>query len=201
MSSSAPRGKKAQRAAERRAAAARAKKRKRTMYFGVLAVVLVGVVVALWPKPLPEVLASVETFPDLGQDHVDPATQNPEYNSDPATSGPHSANPAPCGVFRQPIPDLNQVHDLEHGAVAILYQPEIDPAVRDQLEDFARQVGTHILVSPRPGLSDPVVLVAWTRLLRLAELDMEAVQAFYDSFAQRGPEAGVPCPFAVDEGA
>ena len=201
MSSSAPRGKKAQRAAARRAAAARAKKRKRLIYLGVLAVVIVGIVVALWPKPLPEVLASVETFSNMGQNHIDPATQTPEYNSDPATSGPHASTPAPCGVFRQPIPDVTQVHDLEHGAVAILYQPEIDPAIRDQLENFARGVGTHILVSPRPGLSDPIVLVAWTRMLRLQELDMEAVQAFYDNFAQRGPEVGVPCPFAVDEGA
>jgi hypothetical protein len=200
MSQTEARGKKAQRAAARREAALRAKKRKRMVFLGVLAVVVVAVVIALIPEPLPEALASVETFSNLGQDHIDPATQTPEYNSDPPTSGAHAPNSAACGIYRQPIPDMVQVHTLEHGAVLVQYRPELEPADREQLENFARQMGTHILVAPRPGLSDAVVLTGWTRMLRLEAFDMEPVTAFYDRFAQRGPEVGVPCVVSVDEG-
>jgi hypothetical protein len=200
MSQPGPRGKKAQRAAARRAAALQAKKRKRMVLYGVLAVVIVAVIIALLPSELPEELAAVESFPNLGQEHIDPATQTPEYNSDPPTSGPHAPNSAACGIYRQPIPDVAQVHTLEHGAVLFQYQPGLDPADRDLLENFARQVGTHILVAPRPGLSDLVVLTGWTKMLRLDTLDMDVAEAFYDRFAQRGPEVGVPCVVSVDEG-
>ncbi|MGH9169026.1 MAG: DUF3105 domain-containing protein [Acidimicrobiia bacterium] len=141
----------------------------------------------------------VETFPDQGASHVPPDTQ-PEYNSEPPTSGPHVQAWAPCGIYRQEVPDLLQVHDLEHGVVMVQYDPEISNEDRRALEDLGRALGDHIIVAPRSGMTGPVVLTAWTKLLRLEEVNEEAIRAFYREFAGSGPER-VPCPFEFDESA
>ena len=36
-------------------------------------------------------------------------------------------------------------------------------------------------------------------MLRLDIADLDAIDVFYDRFAQRGPEVGVPCPFQIDQ--
>ena len=56
-----------------------------------------------------------------------------------------------------------------------------------------------VIVAPREGMATPFALTAWTHLLRLDEFDRAAIDAFYGEFAQRGPEAGVSCPFTVDQ--
>ena len=141
----------------------------------------------------------VETFPDQGASHVPPDAE-PQYNSDPPTSGPHVQTWAPCGIYRQEVPDLLQVHDLEHGVVMLQYDPEISNEDRRALEDLGRALRDHIIVAPRSGMASPVALTAWTKLLPLEEVDEEAIRAFYQQFAGRGPER-VQCPFEFDESA
>lgn len=77
-----------------------------------------------------------ETFPDLGGEHLSDDDTSAviagslgplEYNSVPPTSGTHSPFWAECGVYLQAIPDIVQVHSLEHGAVLIQYNPENRP--------------------------------------------------------------------------
>lgn len=45
-----------------------------------------------------------------------------------------------------------------------------------------------LVVTPKPGLGEAIVLTAWTKLLRLAPFDAEAAAAFIDAFRGRGPE-------------
>jgi hypothetical protein len=71
--------------------------------------------------------------------------------------------------------------------------------VREDIESFARDAGSHVIVAPRDGMETPIALTAWTQLLRLDEFDRSAIDVFYGEFAQRGPEAGVSCPFSVDQ--
>ncbi|MGH8874671.1 MAG: DUF3105 domain-containing protein, partial [Acidimicrobiia bacterium] len=153
-----------------------------------------------------EVELPVQTFRDQGVNHLtEESVQDilagapgPDYNSDPPTSGPHAPTWAPCGVYREPIPDIFQVHTLEHGAVLAQYRPDLPADQVAALESLARELGQHVLVAPRDGLGPPVVLTAWTVLVELPELDLEAVREFHREYAQRGPEA-VPCPFEVDQ--
>jgi hypothetical protein len=191
----------AEEAAARRAAAQRQLRNRRLLIGGVIGAILIGAIIFFATRPEPEALTNLQTFPDQGQLHLNATDPVPDYNSDPPTSGPHSPSPAPCGIYRQPVPDITQVHDLEHGVVIIQYDPTIPDAERAQLEDFARDAGTHVIVAPREGMASPISVTAWTKLMTLDTVDMAAIEGFYGQFAQFGPEAGVQCPFQVDEAA
>ena len=147
---------------------------------------------------------------DLGVDHlsqeavqaiVDGTLDPPEYSSVPATSGQHAPSPTPCGVYRQEVPEMFNIHALEHGAVIFYYQPALLTAdERGELEEVARQLQTHVIVMPFAAIDHPLALVAWGKLARLEEFDAEAARSFWAEFAQLGPESGVACEFTVDEG-
>jgi hypothetical protein len=186
-------------AEERRLAAARSLRNRRLVIGAGVSVLLVGAIVFFATRPPPVALASVETFPDQGQLHLEAADPVPVYNSDPPTSGSHASSSAACGIYRTAPPDINLIHDLEHGVVVVYYNPETASAAREDLENFARDAGTHVIVTPRDGMATQITLTAWTHLLRLDSYDRSAIDAFYGEYAQRGPEVGVPCPFQVDQ--
>ena len=183
----------------RRQAEARRLRNRRILMTSIIAAVLIGAIAFFATRPEPEALANVQTLPDQGQQHIDANAPTPDYNSDPPTSGPHAAAPAPCGIYRQPVPDVTQVHDLEHGVVVIQYGPTTTDEERQQLEDFGRDAGTHVIVAPRDGLAVKVAATAWTKLMTMDEIDIAAIEGFYGQFAQFGPELGVQCPIQVDE--
>ncbi|MGH8928511.1 MAG: DUF3105 domain-containing protein [Acidimicrobiia bacterium] len=183
----------------RRLAAARSLRNRRLVIGAVVTVILVGALVFFATRPEPEALNNVETFPDQGQAHLDPSSPAPEYNSDPPTSGPHAPAAAACGIYRTAVPDINLVHDLEHGVIVIYYNPDTAGDGREALEDFVRGAGTHAIVVPREGMESPIVLTAWRHLLRLDSFDRAAIRGFYGRYAQFGPERGVGCPLAVDQ--
>jgi hypothetical protein len=151
--------------------------------------------------PPPPELEAVETFADMGTQHLAPREGTPEYNSNPPTSGPHAATPAACGVYRQPVPDVNHLHSMEHGAIVVQYDPELSQEEVVELEEIGRNVEGEIIVAPRPDNPAPVALTAWTKLLLLDEVDSDVIAAFEREFSNRSPKAGAQCPFQVDEGA
>jgi hypothetical protein len=176
------------------------------IWVGVVVVVLGGAILlaidlAQPEAPPPPELEAVETFPDMGTEHLAPGAPAPEYNSDPPTSGPHSATPAPCGIYRQPVPDPAYLHSMEHGAIVVQYDPDLSQDQITELEGIGREVGGEIIVAPRPGNPAPVSVVAWTQLLLLDQVDGDVIAAFEREYGNRSPEAGAQCPFQIDEGA
>ncbi|MGH3649201.1 MAG: DUF3105 domain-containing protein [Acidimicrobiia bacterium] len=151
------------------------------------------------PPPPPE-LEAVETFPNLGGQHLAPGEATPEYNSDPPTSGPHSETPASCGVYRQPVPDVNYLHSMEHGAIVVQYHSDLAQEQVEELEEMGRNVGGEIIVAPSPDNPAPVVITAWTKLLLLDEINACVIAAFEREYGNRSPEPAAQCVFAVDEG-
>ncbi len=147
---------------------------------------------------------------DLGVDHlsqevvqaiVEGTLEPPEYSSVPAASGTHAPSSTPCGVYRQEVPEIFNIHALEHGAVIFYYRADLlEEEQRNEVEELARELSTHVIVMPFAEMEEPMALVAWGKLARVAAFDLEAARSFWGEFAQLGPEAGIACDLAVDEG-
>ena len=136
---------------------------------------------------------SVEQFAEEGSDHLSAGDPVPEYATDPPTSGAHAPVWSRCGVHQEAIPDVVQVHDLEHGVVLVQHDPDLLGDDLAALSDLAEELGSHIIIAPRPGLPAPVVATAWTVMLRLDDVDTDVISRFWDDHAQRGPEQRA-CP-------
>jgi hypothetical protein len=155
------------------------------------------------------VVLEVETFDEIAVDvHLSETAvrqilaseiEPPEYNSNPPTSGAHAGKAAACGIFRQPVPDVYQLHDLAIGVVVFQYAPSLEAVEVERIEELARSLGDRVIVAPRSGMDAPVITTAWTTMMRLVAVDEVLLQAFYDQYVGSGPETG-ECPFEVDEG-
>lgn len=177
----------------------------RWLLWGGVLVVVLGVSVLLAVElaqpeaPPPPELEAVETFPDQGVQHIGTDEPTPEYNSNPPTSGPHSPVPAACGIYRQPVPDVNQVHTLEHGAVIVQYHPDLPTEQVETLEGINWSPAAKVIVAPRPDNPAPIALTAWTKRLLLDEADTDVIVGFQREFGNQSPEPGAPCPMEVDQ--
>ena len=133
------------------------------------------------------------------------ATSDPKWNTDPPTSGPHYQVPAVYGEYDTPLRVAQVVHNLEHGAIFIVYGPDVPAATVQQLRDFYNEDTRGILLSPYQKLGDKIALGAWTvpddfepggtngtaYLATCTTFDEDAFSAFRD-LRFRGPERFPP---------
>jgi hypothetical protein len=130
-----------------------------------------------------------ETLPSQGRKHVTELAQGFEYNSFPATSGPHNAQPAVWNIYYEPIDQVHTVHNLEHGGIAVQYGDQVPAATVEQIQEwYANGDRTAILVAPLPDLGGKVALTAWTKLATCPGFDEKAFDAFVDLNRYKGPE-------------
>jgi len=130
-----------------------------------------------------------------------------DYNTSPPTNGPHYAIPALWGIYREPVPALRLVHNLEHGGIAIQYGPGVAKPAVERLVDFYFEDRTAVIVAPLPALGARITLGAWVvrtddraRTARLGEghlavcqrFDEDAFAAFRDAYRFNGPEGYPP---------
>jgi hypothetical protein len=139
-------------------------------------------------------IPGVETFQVASADHT---TEAVDYPQDPPAGGPHNPSWQKCQVYDAPIIAEHAVHSQEHGAVWITYQPDLDDADRETVERLAENQ-PYVLVSPYPGLEDPVVASAWGAQLRVDAADDPRLQAFINRYAGQGPEPGADCMSGVE---
>jgi hypothetical protein len=115
------------------------------------------------------------------------------YTTDPPTSGPHVPQVPRWGVYDHEIRKELQVHALEDAGVVINYQPNLDKTTVDRLaalttsysdhaEDTQDHYDNHVLMSPYTGLDHPIVLTAWTRILRLDSFDEVKIKNFINAY-------------------
>ncbi|HDH02660.1 MAG TPA: DUF3105 domain-containing protein [Actinobacteria bacterium] len=145
-----------------------------------------------------EAMESEELSAEATRGIVSGGIPDPDFNSDPATSGPYADRWAGCGNYRQAIPEIYLVHSLRRGSVVINYQPALELAEVVGLEELVVEIGGGVLAAPKPGLDHPIVLSAWTKLLPLEEFDRSTIRAFVDQFGQSAPDNQV-CPLEIDE--
>lgn len=107
----------------------------------------------------------------------------PEYATDPPTSGPHQPGEPLSGVLDEPVPRPVQVGHLEAGGVLIQHRGDLDP---EQLAGLRSLAGERVAVAPNPDLPDPVVATAWLFKQRCDAVDVEALRRFVDDHLGRG---------------
>ena len=129
-----------------------------------------------------------EAVPDLGRNHIAVGTQHEPYNSNPPTSGPHYEQWAKWGVYDEPVPDEQLIHNLEHGGIWISYRDKDKQDLIDKLKNVAEDYSVKVILTYRPENDSPIALAAWTRLLKLQSFDEKQIKGFIRAFINKGPE-------------
>lgn len=118
--------------------------------------------------------------------HLLPGATEPDYLSDPPTSGPHLSGRPPRGLTAEPLDRPTQVLILEEGGVLIQYR-DLDEA---EVAGLAELAGDQVVVAPNSELPAPVVATAWLAKRTCDELDLDALGQFIDERLGQGPEGG-----------
>jgi hypothetical protein len=132
-----------------------------------------------------------------GRDHVEDLPVGFKPNSTPRASGPHSNQTIIYGAYTDTVPELNAVHNLEHGAVIIWYGPDVPESTVDQITEYYNGEPNGLIVSQHPQLDDEIALVAWTHVARCPRFDENAANRFIDQFGFKGPES---CKNDIEQG-
>ncbi len=141
-------------------------------------------------------LAGVEVVHVDGNDHTDAEV---DYGRTPPAGGPHNRAWVNCGFYADEVPEEMAVHSLEHGAVWIAYDPELNDDDVEVLHDLAR-ADDKLLVSPVEGMGSPVVATAWARQLELEAVDDARLAQFIARYRDaNAPENGGPCSGGLGE--
>ena len=132
------------------------------------------------------------------------------YSVTPPVGGPHNATWLNCGIYGQPVPNERAVHNLEHGAVWITYQPSLPPSQVSQLRALVDKqtmvpsaegaASRYMDLSPYPGLPTPIVVSSWGFQLKLSSPTDSRLQQFVNKFrasATYTPEYGGACTGGV----
>jgi hypothetical protein len=113
-----------------------------------------------------------------------------DYPQSPPVGGVHNDAWLDCGVYDEPVPEENVVHDLEHGTVWITYAPGLAGDEVAALVDVLPQNG---ILSPYEDLRAPVVVTVWGRQLDLTGADDPRLALFVEEYDEG---ATAPEPFA-----
>ena len=140
----------------------------------------------------------IESYPDMGQEHVKPGQQHEPYNSNPPTSGPHYGLTADPGFYPPDTvvaPELI-VHNLEHGQVVIWYRPYVDEFFEEQIERLVAQEPNHTVAVPWEDMNEPynLVVTSWTKARACEQASQEVIDDFRRQFQGVAPEPLTP-PF------
>ena len=129
------------------------------------------------------------------------------YVMTPPAGGPHNIVWMNAGVYTKPVPSERAVHNMEHGAIWITYDPKLPKRTVAKLVAF---VGRQSLIPEPKGqggvkvsgqenrfmdlspwtsnsLPAPIVLSSWGHQLRVTSATDPRMQRFVDTFRHRKP--------------
>lgn len=164
-----------------------------------LAVSVGGVAFALYRKHATEAAvqaagcSEIWRLEDEGREHLPQVNDiYDEYQSNPPTSGPHSALTAEWGFYDIPVAIELLVHNLEHGDIVIHYKNLAEEEAR-RLEAFVESYPESIIAVPNDSIDVPIALTSWAHLQTCPRLSIPAIQAFIDARCGQGPEPLAIC--------
>ena len=124
--------------------------------------------------------------------------QRVAYPKAPPDGGRHDPVWADCAGTVYPVAVRNEhmVHALEHGAVWIAYDPALLAGA--DLEPLVERVQgqPYMMLSPYPGLDQPISLQAWGHQLKLSDTDDARIDQFVKALRTNeytAPEPGARC--------
>jgi hypothetical protein len=170
----------------------------------IIAVVAIAVVLLIlfFPRPVAGSMRQVPTEPATHVEEGSPLS----YNNRPPSSGMHYGTLPQPSEYRmydagEPLTPGRWVHMLEHGAVAILYRPDLcdatciqqlgeiyDSAPRSSVVPGVR----HLVITPYHDMDHALAVVAWGYVDELDQMDKDRIMADFKSKvdAPTAPERG-----------
>ncbi|MEA3059695.1 MAG: hypothetical protein QOE50_1107 [Sphingomonadales bacterium] len=185
--------------------AARGEQRRKRMVWGAIILVVVAAAVAALILLMPHSTASASMRQVVTETatHVDEGAPL-SYRNRPPSSGVHYGTlpqPAEYRMWDTPLSPGRWVHMLEHGAVAVLYRPDLcdatcvqalgefyDAAPRSSVVPGVR----HLVITPYQDMDHAVAVVAWGYVDEMDQMDKDRVMADFKSKvdASTAPERG-----------
>lgn len=168
----------------------------------VILVLILGVggffVINQSSKPKEVVIGDKHT--NQGQDHITRGQKHKQYNSDPASSGPHYSDagaPAPWGAYSREVPEEVFVHNEEHGGVIVTYNPKL--LTTDEVAKLQKLFASpysdssfapnKTIITPRTKNTHAIELAAWTVTFNMDKYNEATLKKFYLQHAGQSPEA------------
>ena len=111
------------------------------------------------------------------------------YSTSPPTSGSHSSQVPSWGEQRE-VPEILQVHALEHGGVLVQYNcptPCRDLVLR--LRSITGSYNSKVILAPYSKMSSSIALTSWGKIDLLDEFDLERIEEFVKKNRNRAPES------------
>ncbi len=135
-----------------------------------------------------------EELPEEGRDHLTRDDPVPDYGTVPPTSGDHIGPPLQQadGAYIEPTAPEDVVHSLEHGRVAIQYDPGLPQKDQLALKGLYDTAYSGALLYPNPDMDYAVAAAAWRSLIGCRRYagaaTLDAIRAFGRAHYARAPE-------------
>jgi hypothetical protein len=128
---------------------------------------------------------------DEGNTHISPS-QDPQYGTEPPSSGDHDQVPLADGAYAEPARERYFVHSMEHGRVVILYNPDLPEEDQLALKGVFDEDPDGMIIMPYEQMPYDVAAAAWTNYVGCDSYSAETldvIRDFRDEFRGKGPEA------------
>jgi len=115
------------------------------------------------------------------------------YNTSIPTHGDHRPIWPKFGEYRF-VPPQRWLHNIEHGAVVMLYHPCTHPVTVDKLRSLVTGCIRKHIITPYTNMSEerPLALVAWGCVMTMSRVEEAKVVEFIRTRGLKGPEGTYP---------
>ena len=121
---------------------------------------------------------------DEGHEHIPVGSPEPDYKTNPPTSGPHvdPPNQQADGAYSEMPEPIDFVHSLEHGRMEIQYSPKLPEEDQLALKGLYDTMYGATLLFPNDKMPYEVAATTWTNMLVCPKykgaITLDAIRAF-----------------------